>query len=88
MNYTPNAPDGTPLEINLGLSQDQVKKVQQSVQKAYDELYANGKPDFSTHEVFGMIAPVLETPEEAFYAATVVWTDLIGHGIGHQPSTN
>lgn len=72
MRYIKNAFD---LEKALGLSGGQVTRIKQAIAIAYHSL---PDKDFSIDEVNDIVAPHLLTPEEAFYAASTIITDVIG----------
>jgi succinyl-CoA synthetase beta subunit len=72
MNYIKNAQS---LEKALGLSKEQETRLKQVIGNAYHSL---PDKDFNIDEVNALVAPHIMTPSEAFYAASVIITDVIG----------
>lgn len=64
------------IEKALYLEDSQVVRLKGAIQKAYD--LAKCSRDFSIDEINSLVAPYIKTPEETFYVATVIVTDVIG----------
>lgn len=73
MNYKKELND---FEKALSLDKHQVKRLKNAIAKAYDQQWHSDGPNVDQINAF--IAPYIKTQEEAFYAATIVISDVIG----------
>lgn len=62
-------------EKACGLEKSQVERIKNVIQQAYDAHW-NGEGNVDLINAF--VAPHLHTPEEAFWAAQVILTDVFG----------
>lgn len=74
MKYRQNIPSQD-FEQALYLDKNQVTKIKKAIQKAYDSI---PERDFNIDEVNAFVAPYIKTPEEAFFAATTIMSDILG----------
>jgi hypothetical protein len=73
MKYTKEVND---FEKALGLGNIQATRIRDAIQKAYSqEWHMDGA---NVDQINALVAPELHTPEEAFYAATVILSDVFG----------
>jgi len=75
MKYTANH-KSQKIENALGLDSAQVKRLKGAIKKAYQAEW--GPSGVKIDEINGLVAPYIKTPEEAFYAATIILTDVWG----------
>lgn len=71
MKYTKELND---FEKALSLNNDQVERIKSAIERAYNQEWHEAGPNVD--QIYAMVAPVLETPEEAFYAASVILSDV------------
>lgn len=64
------------LEDALVISEKRVEEIKQLIGSAYNQSWHKDGPNIDQINAF--IAPAIRTPEEAFYAATVILTDVFG----------
>jgi hypothetical protein len=62
--------------LALSLEKYQVTRIKNAIQKAYDQQWHNDGPNID--QINAIVAPYIKTQEEAFYAATVILTDVFG----------
>ncbi len=60
----------------LGLEKSQIVRIKNAIQKAYDEVPT--QHGFNVDNINAIVAPYIKTPEEAFYACTIILTDIMG----------
>jgi len=58
----------------LKLDKSQVTRLKNAIQKAYDQEWHHDGPNVDQINAF--VAPYIKTQEEAFYAATVILSDV------------
>lgn len=75
MKYKANHPTQK-IENALGLDNSQVKRLKNAIQKAYHSEW--GDNGVNIDEINALVAPYIKTQEEAFYAASVILTDIWG----------
>lgn len=63
-------------EKACGLNHSQVQRIKMMLEKAYNQHWHPDGPNIDQINAF--IAPFLHTPEEAFYAAQIIMTDMMG----------
>jgi hypothetical protein len=63
-------------EIALALDRSQVIRLKGAIKKAYDQEWHKEGPNVDQINAF--VAPYIKTPEEAFYVATVIVSDVMG----------
>lgn len=63
-------------ENALALDKSQVIRLKNAIKKAYDQNWHTAGPNVDQINAF--VAPYIKTQEEAFYAATVILTDIFG----------
>lgn len=80
MKYIKEIP-GNDFEKALSLTLDQAIKIRSAIEKAYAQEWHIEGPNID--QINAIVAPVLETPEEAFYAATVIISDVYGAIMEH-----
>ena len=73
MKYRANIGD---FERALGLSGDQVRRLKNAIGKAYNQEWNN--EGANVDQINAIVAPYIKTPEEAFYVASVIFTDVFG----------
>lgn len=61
-------------ELALRLEASQTHKIKAAISKAYNQEWHTDGPNVD--QIYASIAPILNTPEEAFYAASVILTDI------------
>lgn len=71
MIYIKNKP---PFENALCLTAKKSEEIKEAIMKAYNSL---PEDDFSIDEINALVAPILRTPEEAFYAASIIMTEIL-----------
>jgi hypothetical protein len=59
----------------LCLTKSQVIRINKEIAKAYDQKWHKDGPNID--QINAVVAPHLNTPEEAFYAATTILTDVM-----------
>lgn len=64
------------VEQALGLDKSQITRLQNAIKKAYDQEWHKDGPNID--QINAVVAPYIKTQEEAFYAATVILTDVFG----------
>lgn len=62
------------IALALGLDKSQVKRIKEACAKAYHSVSIE---DFSIDAINSMVAPYIKSQEEAFYAASVIITDVL-----------
>jgi hypothetical protein len=60
----------------LDLDKSQVTRLKNAIQKAYDQEWHPEGPNID--QINFIVAPYIKTQEEAFYAATVIFSDVFG----------
>lgn len=70
------------IEDALNLHASQITRIKNAIQEAYNQNWHDDGPNIDQINAF--IAPHLLTPEEAFYAATVMTTDVFGMIMQHK----
>lgn len=75
MLYTKEV-ESAKIENALHLSDLQVIRIKSAITKAYDQEWHKEGPNID--QINAVVAPYITTPEEAFYAATVILTDVFG----------
>jgi hypothetical protein len=73
MTYKKEAND---FEKALSLDSDQVVRIKIAIEKAYDQAWHKDGPNID--QINNAVAQHIHTPEEAFYAATVIVSDVVG----------
>lgn len=63
------------IEKALGLEKYQIDRIKNAIVKAYHEV---PEEEASVDAINAFVAPYIKTPEEAFYAASVILTDVFG----------
>jgi hypothetical protein len=58
------------------LDRSQVIRLKGAIKKAYDQEWHKEGPNVDQINAF--VAPYIKTPEEAFYVATVIVSDVMG----------
>lgn len=71
MNYKKEIND---FEKALSLDKSQVIRLKNAIAKGYDQSWHADGPNIDQINAF--VAPYIKTQEEAFYAATVILTDV------------
>jgi hypothetical protein len=75
MKYRKDLPSQS-IEQALGLEKTQIERLKNAILKAYDNVpVSNG---WNVDNINALVAPYIKTTEEAFYAASVILTDLMG----------
>lgn len=64
------------IEKALCLEKSQVVRIKNAIAKAYDNVPDNNGVNIDG--INAIVAPYIKTPEEAFYTATVIITDVWG----------
>lgn len=75
MKYRKDLPSQK-MEHALGLEKHQVERLKNAIAKAYKEVPTTY--GWNVDNINSIVAPYIKTPEEAFYAATVILTDVFG----------
>jgi len=73
MIYIKNIPTER-IEDALVLDEQRVVRIKEIIAKAYHQHWDKKGP--SVDQIAAYVAPEIRTPEEAFYAATVILTDV------------
>lgn len=73
MNYKKQVGD---FEKALSLTKQQVTRLKNAIEKAYDQEWGN--QGANVDEIYAFLAPYIKSPEEAFYVGTVVVSDVMG----------
>lgn len=60
----------------LSLTNDQVIRIKNAIAKAYNQEWDHEGPNID--QINAIVAPYIKTQEEAFYAATVIFSDVFG----------
>jgi hypothetical protein len=63
-------------EDALALSDERAKKIRDCIAASYHQSWHKDGPN--TDQINAFVAPELRTPEEAFYAATIIASDVFG----------
>ncbi len=71
MKYTAQLND---FEKALSLSDKQVERLNGVIQKAYEQVWTDSP---NIDEINFMVAPYIKTPEEGYYVASVIMSDVI-----------
>lgn len=66
----------------LSLDKAQVVRIKNAIEKAYHQEWHKEGPNVD--QINALVAPYIKTQEEAFYAATVILTDVFGTMMGPQ----
>lgn len=72
MKYTKEIND---FEKALSLNKDQVTRIKNAIAKAYNQEWHQDGPNID--QINAIVAPYIKTQEEAFYAATVLVSDVL-----------
>lgn len=64
------------IEKALDLEKHQVTRLKDAIAKAYDQEWHPEGPNIDQINAF--VAPYIKTQEEAFYAASVIMSDVLG----------
>ncbi len=72
MKYTKELND---FEKALSLNAEQSNRIRNVIQEAYHQEWHIAGPNID--QINNLVAPHLKTPEEAFYAATIIISDVI-----------
>lgn len=75
MKYRKDLPSQD-IEQALCLEKSQVARLKGAIAKAYNEVPTTH--GFNVDNINAIVAPYIKTPEEAFYAASVILTDIFG----------
>lgn len=73
MKYTVEAND---FEKALGLDKAQETRLKNAIKKSYDQHWHAKGPNVD--QIYFAVAPYIKTPEEGFYVATVIVSDVLG----------
>lgn len=73
MKYTKELND---FEKALSLESNQAERLRTVIMEAYDQTWHKDGPNVD--QIYASVAPHIHTPEEAFYAASVILTDVFG----------
>jgi hypothetical protein len=71
MNYKKELND---FESALSLTDMQVEKIKTAIETAYKAKWHKDGPNVD--QLYALIAPFIETPEEGFYAASTILSDI------------
>jgi hypothetical protein len=72
MKYTSGIND---FEKALSLDKKQETRLKNAIQKAYDQVWTDSP---NIDEINFIVAPYIKTPEEGFYVASVILSDVFG----------
>lgn len=61
----------------LYLEKSQVKRLHDAIKKAYDQAW-DARHGANIDNINAIVAPYIKSQEEAFYAAQVIITDVVG----------
>lgn len=75
MNYKANIPSED-ISQALSLTEKQVKTLKTAIENAYVQQWHESGPNVD--QIYAFVAPYINSPEEAFYVASVVLTDVLG----------
>lgn len=73
MKYTVEAGE---FEKALHLDKAQETRLKNAIKKSYDQNWHKDGPNID--QIYFAMAPYIKTPEEAFYVATVIVSDVMG----------
>jgi len=63
-------------EKALSLTGEQEVKIKNAIQEAYNQEWHKLGPNVD--QIYSLVAPFIETPEEGFYAASIILSDIFG----------
>lgn len=73
MKYIKEAND---FEQALSIDKDRELKIKNAIQDAYNQEWHKLGPNVD--QIYALVAPFIETPEEGFYAASIILSDIFG----------